>query len=348
MIRWESISKKFGESTWAVQDVSLECGQGSLLVLVGPSGCGKTTLLRMLAGLETPTGGKLVIDGQDVTHAAPSARDVAMVFQSYALYPHMTVSENMSFGLRLRKVAKTERENQVREAADLLGLTPYLNRKPKALSGGQRQRVALGRALVRRPKVFLLDEPLSNLDASLRVTMRKEIKELQRRLKATMVYVTHDQTEAMTLADTLAVMNNGELQQVDSPMNVYKEPANVFVASFIGSPAMNLIKGTAQGGSFSSGDFVLPARDVSGSVTLGVRPEHVELGGNHQQDSRFKIQMLEALGSEILVHGHVDGTPLVSRVHGDAALSVGDSVAWRVSRPHWFDTRTGARLENRT
>ena len=280
----------------AVDGFSLEVEDGEFLVLVGPSGCGKSTTLRMVAGLELPTSGTISIGGRDVTTLPPKDRDIAMVFQNYALYPHMTVRENLSFALKLRKVPKEEIERRTEAAAETLGLAPYMGRLPKALSGGQRQRVALGRAIVRNPSVFLFDEPLSNLDAKMRVEMRSEIVRLHRRLRATMIYVTHDQTEAMTMGSRIVVMNGGRIQQAAPPMEVYRRPANAFVASFIGTPPMNLF----------------PPGVLDLGRTVGVRPEDLAIvedaapGGEAQGDARVGIgatvDLVEPLGSETLVH----------------------------------------------
>ena len=273
----------------AVDGFSLEVADGEFLVLVGPSGCGKSTTLRMVAGLELPTSGSISIGGRDVTNLPPKDRDIAMVFQNYALYPHMTVQENLSFALKLRKVPKDEIQRRTAAAAETLGLTPYLKRLPKALSGGQRQRVALGRAIVRNPSVFLFDEPLSNLDAKMRVEMRTEIVRLHRRLGATMIYVTHDQTEAMTMGTRIVVMNGGRIQQAASPMEVYERPANTFVASFIGTPSMNLF----------------PAGTLDLGRTVGVRPENIRIGSGDVSDDRglpATVDLIEPLGSETLVH----------------------------------------------
>jgi multiple sugar transport system ATP-binding protein len=272
-----------------VDSFSLEVADGEFLVLVGPSGCGKSTTLRMVAGLELPTSGRISIGGRDVTNLPPKNRDIAMVFQNYALYPHMTVQENLSFALKLRKVPKDEILRRTSAAADTLGLTPYLNRLPKALSGGQRQRVALGRAIVRNPSVFLFDEPLSNLDAKMRVEMRAEIVRLHRRLGATMIYVTHDQTEAMTMGTRIVVMNGGRIQQAAPPMEVYDRPANTFVASFIGTPPMNLF----------------PPGMLDLGRTVGVRPENIRLSAQIEGASEglgAVVDIVEPLGNETLVH----------------------------------------------
>ena len=308
--------------TPAVDSFSLEVADGEFLVLVGPSGCGKSTTLRMVAGLELPTSGSISIGGRDVTALPPKDRDIAMVFQNYALYPHMTVRENLSFALKLRHVPKDEIARRTGAAAETLGLTPYLERLPKALSGGQRQRVALGRAIVRNPSVFLFDEPLSNLDAKMRVEMRAEIIRLHRRLGATMIYVTHDQTEAMTMGTRIVVMNGGRIQQAAPPMEVYEKPANTFVASFIGTPPMNL--------------FPPPMLDLG--RTVGVRPENISIlkgaGGESRsaQGIAATVDLVEPLGSETLVHCLTNdrNVKVTVRVVGDGAadLSVksGDSV----------------------
>ena len=303
--------------TAAVEDFSLEVRDGEFLVLVGPSGCGKSTTLRMVAGLELPTGGRIEIGGRDVTDLPPKDRDIAMVFQNYALYPHMTVRENMAFGLRLRRFPGDEIERRVNAAAEALGLTPYLKRLPKALSGGQRQRVALGRAIVREPAVFLFDEPLSNLDAKMRVEMRAEIIRLHHRLGATMIYVTHDQTEAMTMGERIVVMSKGVIQQVAPPLEVYEKPANPFVAGFIGTPPMNL---------FPAGTFA-PER------ITGVRPEHLRLLPRGRAPSGrpslpVTVDFLEPLGPETLVHVIAGATDLraVVRVPGFADCSPGQAL----------------------
>mgnify|MGYP003333598001 FL=1 len=290
-----------GTTTPAVDRLNLTVNDGEFLVLVGPSGCGKSTSLRMLAGLEEIDTGSIFIGDREVTNVAPKDRDIAMVFQSYALYPHMTVAENMGFALKIAGVAKEERERRVLEAAKLLDLEPYLERKPKALSGGQRQRVAMGRAIVREPQVFLMDEPLSNLDAKLRVATRTQIAALQRRLGITTVYVTHDQVEAMTMGDRVAVLKDGLLQQVDTPRNLYDNPANAFVAGFIGSPAMNLLIAPVSGGKAKLGGLSLDVPATAGSsVTVGIRPE-----GFAPASSGFDIQVevVEELGADAYVYG---------------------------------------------
>ncbi|WP_063052010.1 ABC transporter ATP-binding protein [Nocardia arthritidis] len=295
-----------GSTTPAVDRLNLEIEDGEFLVLVGPSGCGKSTSLRMLAGLEDVNGGRILIGDRDVTHAEPKERDIAMVFQNYALYPHMTVAENMGFALKLAKVAKAEKEKRVLEAAKLLDLEPFLDRKPKALSGGQRQRVAMGRAIVRQPQVFLMDEPLSNLDAKLRVQTRTQIAQLQRRLATTTVYVTHDQVEAMTMGDRVAVLKDGLLQQCATPRDLYRDPANVFVAGFMGSPAMNLFTLPVADGRVQLGGHALAlprsVADAAGAtVTVGIRPEHFELGNG--SGIEMEVDVVEELGSDAYIYG---------------------------------------------
>ncbi|MBF6362779.1 sn-glycerol-3-phosphate ABC transporter ATP-binding protein UgpC [Nocardia farcinica] len=311
-----------GASKPAVDRLELEIADGEFLVLVGPSGCGKSTSLRMLAGLEEVSDGRILIGAKDVTHAEPKDRDIAMVFQNYALYPHMTVAENMGFALKLAKVGKAEKEQRVREAAALLDLEPYLDRKPKALSGGQRQRVAMGRAIVRQPQVFLMDEPLSNLDAKLRVQTRTQIAQLQRRLGTTTVYVTHDQVEAMTMGDRVAVLKDGLLQQCASPRDLYRDPANAFVAGFMGSPAMNMFTLPIQDGAVLLGGYRLPVprsvADAAGpTAQVGIRPEHFEIGGSGIE---MEVGVVEELGSDAYVYG---------RTIGDAGETIVARADWR-------------------
>lgn len=314
---FKNISKVYAKGDApAVDDFSLTVRDGEFLVLVGPSGCGKSTTLRMVAGLELPTQGKIFIGNRDVTYAAPKDRDIAMVFQNYALYPHMTVAQNMAFALKLRHVPKAEIQRRIESVAEALGLTPYLKRLPKALSGGQRQRVALGRAIVREPAVFLFDEPLSNLDAKMRVEMRAEIIRLHHRLRATMIYVTHDQTEAMTMGERIVVMNQGRLQQVAPPLEIYERPANTFVAGFIGTPPMNL----------------LPPRVIDAAHTIGIRPEHIRLERADETSTAKgiygRVDFCEPLGSETLVHILLEcqNQPLIVREDGFAAYHAGDRV----------------------
>ena len=337
----------------AVDKLNLEVKDGELLVLVGPSGCGKSTSLRMLAGLEEVNEGGIYIGDREVTDVPPKDRDIAMVFQNYALYPHMTVAENMGFALKIAGVNKDERAERVLEAAKLLDLEPYLNRKPKALSGGQRQRVAMGRAIVRQPQVFLMDEPLSNLDAKLRVQTRTQIASLQRRLGVTTVYVTHDQVEAMTMGDRVAVLKDGLLQQVDTPRNLYDRPQNVFVAGFIGSPAMNLVQLPIIDGGVQFGDAVLPiAREILAKatgtrVTVGVRPEKLTVA---PKGLIVDVDVIEELGSDGYLYGRVqlDGTEqnIVVRVHPIDHPMAGDKIHLQADPEavHVFDTESGERL----
>src|SRR6476469_4018413 len=297
-----------GNDKPTVPGIDLEIGDGEFMVLVGPSGCGKSTTLRMLAGLEEINGGKIFIGDRDVTHVAPKDRDIAMVFQNYALYPHMTVADNMAFALKMAKVPAEEREKRVQEAAKILGLTEFLERKPKALSGGQRQRVAMGRAIVRSPQVFCMDEPLSNLDAKMRVQTRTDIAKLQSDLGVTTVYVTHDQVEAMTMGDRVAVMNLGELMQVDTPLNLYDKPVNLFVAGFIGSPQKNLIEAKAVEGKAKIGNYQVPVdptseRKMSGNITVGVRPEAWRLVSAAEGGLPVRVTVVEELGADAFVYG---------------------------------------------
>jgi multiple sugar transport system ATP-binding protein len=350
-----------GASAPAVAELSLDVEDGEFMVLVGPSGSGKSTALRMLAGLEPTVAGEIRIDGADVSRKPPKDRDIAMVFQSYALYPHMTVSQNMAYALKLRGMSKQEREDKVNEAARLLDLQDYLDRKPKALSGGQRQRVAMGRAIVREPSVFLMDEPLSNLDAKLRVETRANIANLQARLGTTTLYVTHDQVEAMTMGHRVAVLNNARLQQVDTPRNLYEKPANVFVAGFIGSPAMNLrvAKLSPEGALVGDAVVSLPADTLSSAreagldeVTVGFRPESASLAKAGAPDAfTLTVALVEELGADAYIYGEVAGDapgdrPWVLRCEGRGAPSLGDrvGVAVRGSEAHVFDPRTGLRL----
>ncbi len=344
-----------GTTEPAVNQFSLSIADGEFLVLVGPSGSGKSTALRMLAGLEPVNAGSIHIGGRDVSAVSPKDRDIAMVFQNYALYPQMTVAENMGFALKQAKVPKAERRKQVEEAARVLDLTPYLDRKPKALSGGQRQRVAMGRAIVRQPQVYLMDEPLSNLDAKLRVQTRTEISDLQARLGVTTVYVTHDQVEAMTMGDRVAVLNFGELQQVASSRELYERPATLFVAGFIGSPAMNLVTVPVDGrnAKLGSSSVELPDAVLADidrlklkEIAFGVRPEHLEIA-----DDGFtaKVVVVEELGADAFLHvdfdHHGETGRLVVRVDGESPPHRGDSVKLKVAGPvHTFDTGTGARL----
>jgi multiple sugar transport system ATP-binding protein len=342
-----------GSTKPAVDNLNLEVADGEFLVLVGPSGCGKSTSLRMLAGLEEVNGGGIYIGDREVTDVPPKDRDIAMVFQNYALYPHMTVAENMGFALKIAGVSKEERAERVLDAAKLLDLEPYLNRKPKALSGGQRQRVAMGRAIVRKPQVFLMDEPLSNLDAKLRVQTRTQIASLQRRLGVTTVYVTHDQVEAMTMGDRVAVLKDGVLQQVDTPRTLYDRPANVFVAGFIGSPAMNLVQLPIVDGGVQFGDAVLPissdilSKASTKRVTVGIRPEKLS---EQSQGLVVDVDVVEELGSDGFLYGRaqLDGTEqnVVVRVDAINHPKAGDRIHLLADAAsvHVFDAETGLRL----
>ncbi|WOP17317.1 sn-glycerol-3-phosphate ABC transporter ATP-binding protein UgpC [Raineyella sp. LH-20] len=311
----------------AVDKLSLDIADGEFMVLVGPSGSGKSTTLRMLAGLEEVTAGSVWIGDQDVTTLPPKDRDIAMVFQNYALYPHMTVADNMGFALKMQNVPNEERAARVLEAAKLLGLEDFLHRKPKALSGGQRQRVAMGRAIVRKPQVFLMDEPLSNLDAKLRVTTRTQIASLQTRLGITTVYVTHDQIEAMTLGDRVAVLDEGVLQQVDSPIALYDTPRNLFVAGFIGSPSMNLLQGRVVEGGVRLGDWIAPIprqvldrADPGAGVTLGIRPESLALS-HDERGVELSVEVVEELGADAYLYGAPTATILSSRQESDRLVA---------------------------
>ncbi len=330
-----------GSDLPAVSALNLEIADGEFLVLVGPSGCGKSTSLRMLAGLEEVNSGRILIGGKDVTDSEPKDRDIAMVFQNYALYPHMSVAENMGFALKLAKASKEDIRARVQEAAKLLDLEDYLDRKPKALSGGQRQRVAMGRAIVRQPQVFLMDEPLSNLDAKLRVQTRTQIAQLQRRLATTTVYVTHDQVEAMTMGDRVAVLKDGVLQQCASPRELYRTPANVFVAGFMGSPSMNLFRVPVADGGVRIGDNLVPisrsvlASSTGSDVVFGIRPEHVEIVGS---GLKMEVDVVEELGSEAFVFGRADingeTQSIVARADWRDPPQKGDIVGIRFDEAH--------------
>jgi multiple sugar transport system ATP-binding protein len=344
-----------GATRPSVDALDLSIADGEFLVLVGPSGCGKSTSLRMLAGLEDVTDGSILIGDRDVTRVPPKERDIAMVFQNYALYPHMTVADNMGFALKIAGVPKEERMVRVREAAKLLDLEQYLDRKPKALSGGQRQRVAMGRAIVRQPQVFLMDEPLSNLDAKLRVQTRTEIAALQRRLGTTTVYVTHDQVEAMTMGDRVAVMKDGLLQQVDTPLNLYDKPANLFVAGFIGSPAMNLLPAVAGPDGARVGGYSVPidraaAAKARGDITIGVRPEAWKVVPEGETGLPVTVSVIEELGADGYMYGttDVDGTvrDVVVRLDARRAVEKGSTVHVTANpeKVHVFETATGERL----
>jgi ABC-type sugar transport system ATPase subunit len=318
---------KFYGAQQALHGINLDVEDGEFVVFVGPSGCGKSTLLRVIAGLESISDGHVAIGAREVTALPPSERDVAMVFQSYALYPHMSVRQNMDFGMKVNNFAPADREARIAEAARVLQLEPYLDRKPSQLSGGQRQRVAIGRAIVKKPAVFLFDEPLSNLDAKLRVQMRVELEALHRQLAATMIYVTHDQVEAMTMADKIVVLNAGRIEQVGAPMDLYHRPATEFVAGFIGAPAMNFLDMTEQGGRIAAGGAVLPVPSAPGAVRLGIRPEHMELRAPGQGDLDGSVILRETLGSDAYLYvrlGH--GQTVVARADGDTPLAPAEAV----------------------
>ncbi|MFH0733410.1 MAG: sn-glycerol-3-phosphate ABC transporter ATP-binding protein UgpC [bacterium] len=359
-VRLVNVSKVYEGGNKVVHNVSFEIKDKEFVVLVGPSGCGKSTTLRMIAGLEEISEGQLFIDDKLVNDISPKDRDIAMVFQNYALYPHMTVYDNMAFGLKLRKFNKQEIKDRVMHAAQILGIEDYLNRKPKALSGGQRQRVAVGRAIVRKPKVFLFDEPLSNLDAKLRVQMRTEISKLHKRLEATMVYVTHDQVEAMTMGDRIVIMKDGLINQIDSPLNLYNFPLNKFVAGFIGSPSMNFIEGTINNGNnliFTSIDksFVLDIPEKykdnlkiynNKSIFLGIRPEdilNVETNlDNTEKRYSFILEVVEPMGNEIFLYFTIAGNQFVARVPSLEKPSAGEKVElmFNSQKLHFFDKET--------
>ncbi len=325
-LEFDDVTKTFGDGVYAVRGLTLTVDHGEFVVLVGPSGCGKTTALRMLAGLEQITSGEIRIGGERVNEVSPRDRDIAMVFQNYALYPHLSVYDNIGYGLRVRRVPKEERRARIEEAVEMLGLTDELKRKPSQLSGGQRQRVAMGRAIVRRPQAFLMDEPLSNLDARLRVQMRTEIARIQRELGVTTVYVTHDQVEAMTMADRVAVLRGGELQQFDTPQRVYANPANLFVAVFIGSPAMNLFEGelsrSGDGIECRIGSYRIPmpggiltaepalSRSVGQRVAVGIRPETISIVPDEEAGLHGTVVVTEELGSEVISHIEIEANPI--------------------------------------
>jgi multiple sugar transport system ATP-binding protein len=339
------LRKAYG-ATEVIHGLDLDIDDGEFAVLVGPSGCGKSTLLRMIAGLESITAGEIRIGERVVNTLAPGERDIAMVFQSYALYPHKTVRQNMGFALKLRRTDKGEVAARVERAAAILGLAPLLDRYPRELSGGQRQRVAMGRAIVRDPQVFLFDEPLSNLDAKLRVQMRAEIKELHQRLRTTTVFVTHDQIEAMTMADRIVVMNAGHVEQVGAPLELYDRPANLFVAGFIGSPAMNLVRGVTRGGTVEAAGAALPASAAAAegrAVVWGIRPEHLALAG---EGLPATVRVVEPTGAETLVYLACAGQDIAAVFRDRVALEPGQEVclAPRPDKVHLFDPESGRRL----
>ena len=340
----ESAVKRYPNGALAVKGVDIEVGEGELVVFVGPSGCGKSTLLRMVAGLESVTEGEIRIDGRRVNDVEPADRNIAMVFQNYALYPHMTVRKNLAYGLRNRKTPKAEIAKKVAEAAEMLQIGEFLDRKPGQLSGGQRQRVAMGRAIVRDPALFLFDEPLSNLDAKLRTQMRLEIKKLQRRLGVASIYVTHDQVEAMTLADRIVVLNGGLVEQIGAPAEVYARPASTFVAGFIGAPAMNLLPCAVDGDALRVGDAAIPAlgAPVRGPAVMGLRPEHVRLA---DAGLPFTLDAVEELGAHRLLHGHVAGREITASMDAAHAPPAGELfIAPDAQHLHFFDADSGKRL----
>ncbi len=358
-VRFQDVRKVYDNGQVAVQGATFDIADGELMVLVGPSGCGKSTLLRMVAGLEEISGGTLSIGERVVNDVAPKDRDIAMVFQNYALYPHMTVAENLAFGLKLRGHDKNEVQRRIQGAAEALGLTGMLDKLPRAMSGGQRQRVALGRALVREPAVFLLDEPLSNLDAKLRHSVRTEIAQLHRKLGTTMIYVTHDQVEAMTLGQRIVVLNEGVVQQIDTPMALYERPANLFVAGFLGSPAMNVLRGVlrldaagsawlrlADGSELPLGAIALGADWNGRELAVGVRPEHLQ-PATGAMAFQAHIEGLEPVGNEIFVNLQHAGQGLVMRVPPQALPAVGGQIAVAVNSAvlHFFDIASGERIE---
>lgn len=351
-VEFRNVSRRYAGGVAALKDLSLTVADGEFLILVGPSGCGKSTALRLLAGLDKPSDGEIRIGGQVVNGLGPGQRDIAMVFQNYALYPHMTVYKNLAYGLKQRKTPRTEIERRVRETAELLQIGELLNRKPGQLSGGQRQRVAMGRALVREPQAFLLDEPLSNLDAKLRNQVRGDLKRLHREVPVTSVYVTHDQVEAMTLGDRLCVMAGGEVQQIGSTDDVYHRPANTFVAAFMGSPPMNLLPGAVSAGVLELGGAQLSAvQCAEGPVTVGVRPEHLQLGSAHADGAvPARVDFVEPLGSHALVTAVVD-TPEPTRVIAQApagsSWDAGAPIGLIVPREktYLFDAATGKALQ---
>ena len=358
----ENVYKIYPGDVTAVHDASLEINDQEFVVLVGPSGCGKSTTLRMIAGLEDISKGTISIDGKVVNDVPPKDRDIAMVFQNYALYPHMSVYDNMAFGLKLRKYPKEEIHRRVVEAAEILGITQYRDRKPKALSGGQRQRVAVGRAIVRKPKAFLFDEPLSNLDAKMRVQMRAEISKLHKSLKSTMIYVTHDQIEAMTMGDRIVVMKDGWIQQVASPLDIYNHPANQFVAGFIGSPPMNFFNGTLKVGPgkavrFDEGTFAFDVPVVMNEalaghngkpVVMGIRPENMDEAATPPQGPivEAKVEVIEMMGSEVYLYANTGKSTFTARVAPTCQRKIGDTVriALEPSKLHFFDSESGVTL----
>ena len=343
-IEFKNVSKTFGD-TRVVDSLSLEIDDGEFVVLLGPSGCGKTTTLRMLAGLETVSSGDICIDGERINDVQTQHRDLAMVFQSYALYPHMTIAENIAYPLRVRKLAKDERIKRVNQVARMLEIEPLLNRKPRQLSGGERQRVALARAIVREPRAYLMDEPLSNLDARLRVQMRGELKRLQHQLGTTTIYVTHDQAEAMTLATRVAVMSRGRLQQFDTPLNIYNRPANRFVAEFVGSPSMNFVEGKIHDGVFRSESVQIRVEKTNtDQITIGIRPEHLHVLKTPENGAiPATVYVTELMGNETFVFVSVGNNRLIARAPADFRAELESPVWLRIEsdKAHFFDPQTG-------
>ena len=343
-IQFKNVTKTFGD-TLVVDDLNLEIDDGEFVVLLGPSGCGKTTTLRMLAGLETVSTGDIFIEGERINDVQTQHRDLAMVFQSYALYPHMTIADNIGYPLRVRKLDKQERTRRVSEVARMLEIEPLLDRKPRQLSGGERQRVALARAIVREPRAYLMDEPLSNLDARLRVQMRGELKRLQHQLGTTTIYVTHDQAEAMTLATRVAVMKRGRLQQFDTPLNIYNRPANRFVAEFVGSPSMNFIEGKIDGGVFVNDSVQIRVqRANTDQITIGIRPEHIRVLTEPQNGAiPATVYVTELMGNETFVFLSVGNNRLIARAPADFRADVESPVWLRIAgdKAHFFDPQTG-------
>jgi len=354
-VKLHAVRKVYSNGHVGVDSASFDIADGELLVLVGPSGCGKSTLLRLIAGLEEASGGTIHIGDRDVTHLEPRDRDIAMVFQSYALYPHMTVRENLGFGLKLRGHTEEDVASRVKDAADRLELVSMLDRLPRQLSGGQRQRVALGRALVRQPKVFLLDEPLSNLDAKLRSAMRTEIARLHRSLQTTMVYVTHDQVEAMTLGQRIVVLDRGIVQQIDTPMKIYERPINLFVAGFLGNPAMNFFRGTLSDGGVLKGEgaeLVVPGEGLPTGrpIVIGIRPEDLHRVDSSSPPGNIRlgalIDLIETIGNEAYLHASVGGWRIITRSSPYDLPPLGSNVTFQVApeRLHYFDADSGERL----
>jgi len=351
-IKLQGVKKCYANRVNVIHGVDVTIGDGEFVVIVGPSGCGKSTLLRMVAGLETVTEGRIDIGGRTVNEVEPKDRNIAMVFQNYALYPHMSVYDNMAYGLRIRGLAKDEIEGRVQRAAKILELGTLLARRPRELSGGQRQRVAMGRAIVRAPAAFLFDEPLSNLDAKLRVQLRVELQRLHRELRTTSIFVTHDQVEAMTLAERMIVMNAGLVEQVGSPMEVYDAPASLFVAGFIGSPGMNFFPGRRERDAVQLANGIeipLPSDSREAApeaVTIGIRPEHLVLGRTGGRPMDFQVDLVEPLGADTLVYGSCAGVPCVARVDGHRSVASGSTLSFTVesNNLHFFDSSTGWRL----